>query len=86
VEGEKVALMVVYTQRDSKFIGSQGDQRESKLLSGIQPSGPNGIEHLPILSSRCYGLRRSDKRFKGKRLLGLGFLLGWDHARHEDFL
>jgi hypothetical protein len=43
-----------------------------------------GERHIPILSGRCHGKRRPDKRFKERRILGEVFLPGWDHARQQN--
>jgi hypothetical protein len=46
----------------------------------------NGERHLPIFLGRCHGLRRLDRRFIGKRILGTWCLVGWDHLIQWDDL
>jgi hypothetical protein len=55
--------------------GSQEAQREPTFRSRWE----RGI--FQELRVRCHGLRRPDRRFKGKILTGVGCLLGWDHVR-----
>jgi hypothetical protein len=40
-----------------------------------------GERHIPRLSRRCHGLRRIDRRFISRRIIGAGYLLGWDRVR-----
>jgi hypothetical protein len=79
---EKVAPEVVQIQMESDFRGSltlEGIKRFKGRFShsvGGKLQVQMGDKHIPILSSRCHGLRKPDRRFRGRNILGPGCLLG----------
>jgi hypothetical protein len=45
-----------------------------------------GEMHLAILSGGCHGLRRPERRFKCRMIIGTRGILGWDHVNQYDLL
>jgi hypothetical protein len=45
-----------------------------------------GERHIQTMLRRFHGLRRPDRSFRGRIILGEGCILGWDHAKKHVLL
>jgi hypothetical protein len=65
----------VQTQSEPDLRESQLAQERVDYSEGVPPQIQVGERHLPGLTDRCHELRRPDRSFRGKRLLGDVILL-----------
>jgi hypothetical protein len=82
MQRKQMAPEIVQTQRKSSFKESmwtqsepylresQLAQRESRSFRWSSPQVQVGVRHLPRLIDRCHELRRLDRSFRYRRLLG----------------